>query len=71
MNKSKKIWVKKATSFKDAEEFDLDYYLKMKPSLRLSTVQYLREQYLKIFNKGKTSEYRKGLRRVYKVVKQT
>ena len=43
----KKIWMHKARSFKEAEEFDRNYYLRMGPEERLETVQLLREIYFK------------------------
>jgi hypothetical protein len=63
----KKIWIYKTDSFRKAEEFDTDYYLKMSKSKRLEIVQFLREMYQKI--KGlRNNESRKGLRRVIKVI---
>lgn len=44
----KKIWVNKARSFKEAEEFDIDYYFGMSRAERLADMQYIREIY---FNK--------------------
>jgi hypothetical protein len=61
----KKIWINKANSFKKAQEFDLNYYLKMKPEDRLSIIQFLREEYFRMKN-----EDRKRLRRVIKVIQQ-
>lgn len=61
----KKIWVKKLNSFKEANKFDQDYYLKMSTKERLETIQFLREEFFKI--KGKDAS-RKGLRRIFKVV---
>ena len=65
----KRIWVNKAKSFKEAEEFDRKYYNQMTPEERLSIVQELREMYLKFSRKG-ASKYasRKRLRRVIKVI---
>ena len=65
---SMKIWVNKASSFQEAEEFDLDYYLKMGPRKRLALVQELRERSFKI---GRKHENRKRLRRVLRIIKQT
>ncbi|GAB4410008.1 MAG: hypothetical protein OHK0032_05710 [Thermodesulfovibrionales bacterium] len=59
------IWVKKSVSFKEAEEFDIEYYLSMTPGERIETMQFLREVYYKLKGYGKG---RKGLRRVIKVV---
>lgn len=66
---TQKIWMKKAKSFSEAQEQDLDYYLKMSAQERLEIVQYLREQYPK-FAGVNTSESGKGLRRTVTVVKQ-
>lgn len=74
----KKIWVNKTDSFQKAEEFDEKYNLSLSPEERLSDVQFLREEYLKMnpapqggarVKKGLRSESRKGLRRVLKVIK--
>ncbi|MFH1564085.1 MAG: hypothetical protein ABIF11_11830 [Nitrospirota bacterium] len=63
-----KIWVNKADSFKEAEEFDRNYYLKMTGRERLETVQFLRESYYKLI--GTKNEDRKRLRRVINVIEQ-
>ncbi len=60
----RKIWVKKSNSFKEAQQFDIDYYLSMSPSERLETMQFLREPASKL----KNEKNRKRLRRVIKVV---
>lgn len=39
----KKIWVHKASSFKDAERFDRRYYQAMSPRERVETVDWLRQ----------------------------
>jgi DNA polymerase III delta subunit len=65
----KKVWIHKADSFADAEEFERNYYSKMSPSERLETVQILREVYFKL-KKGSKDESRKGLRRVLKIAEQ-
>lgn len=62
----KKIWIHRANSFEEAEEFDLEYYLEMSGEERLNTLQYLREMYFKI--RGKRNACRKRLRRVIKVI---
>ena len=62
----KKIWVNKANSFKEAEAFDSAYYMKMSKAERISTMQFLREEYRKI--KAPRNENRKRLRRVIKIV---
>ncbi len=66
----KKIWVKKTKSFKSAERFDIEYYLKMSPAQRLELMQILREMYNKI-KFPKINEGRKGLRRSVKIIQQT
>jgi len=63
----KKIWLRKAKSFSEAQEQDIDYYLKMSPQERLETVQFLREQYPK-FARVKLNESRKRLRRTVRIV---
>lgn len=65
----KKIWVHKTDSFRKAEEFDEKYNLSLSPEERLSDVQFLREEYLKM-KKGRRGESRKRLRRVFKIIKQ-
>lgn len=65
----KKIWIRKSASYKEAEEFDREYYLKMTPSERLDIMQYLREIYYKFGRKKKTNG-RARLRRVLKIIKQ-
>ena len=61
----KKIWMKKANSFKEAAEFDSAYYAKMSKAERIDTMQFLREIYLKF--KAPRNENGKRLRRVIKV----
>ena len=63
----KKIWINKTNSFKEAEQFDENYYLSMSREQRLEIVQFLREQYFKI--RSRQSESRKGLRRFIRVIK--
>lgn len=60
MKMKKKIWIHRAGSFKEAADFDLEYYLSMSPAERLDTVQYLREIHCKI-GKGRRHARRKGL----------
>jgi len=51
-------------------EDEIEYWLKVPPEEKLSIAQELREQYIKLFNKQKLyDESRKGLRRVYKIIK--
>ena len=63
-----KWWIRKAKSFKEAEEFDDEYYRKMPPEDRLSDIQFCRQMYFKL-KRINIDEIRKGLRRFYKVVK--
>ena len=65
-----KIWIRKAKSFSEAREQDMDYYLKMSAKERLEIVQFLREQYSK-FAGDYASENGKRLRRTITVVQQT
>lgn len=67
----KKIWVHKAKSFKEAEEFDRNYYLQMSPQERLDIMQQLRRIYYK-FPKGGKAGYghRARLQRVVRIVEQ-
>jgi hypothetical protein len=45
----KKIWVHKTNSFAEAQEFEDLYYLSLTPTKRLETVQFLREEYKKLW----------------------
>jgi len=63
-----KWWIRKAKSFKEAEEFDDEYYRRMPPEDRLSDMQLCRQMYFKLKHIN-IDEVRKGLRRFYKVVK--
>ncbi|MBA7611129.1 hypothetical protein ES703_18348 [subsurface metagenome] len=77
----KKVWMHKTDSFQKAEKFEEGYYLSLSPKERLGEVQFLREEYFKLkpFKESKgshgigrnSSESRKRLRRVLKVIKQT
>lgn len=62
----KRIWMKKIGSFKEAQDFDEEYYFSLSRAERLEIVQFLRETYRK-FRRGKC-ENRKGLRGFIKVV---
>ena len=66
---AQRIWMKKATSFAEAQCQDLEYYLMMSAQERLEIVQYLREQYQK-FAGVNTNEGGKGLRRTVRVVQR-
>jgi predicted Fe-S protein YdhL (DUF1289 family) len=47
---------------------EIDYWSSISPEEKLSILQDLREQYIKLFNKQDLyNESRKGLRRVYKI----
>lgn len=51
-------------------EDDIEYWKKIPPEEKLNQIQLLREQYVKLFNRQKLyNESRKGLRRIYKIVK--
>ena len=62
-----KIVINKAKSFKEAQEWQDNYYMSKTAKERLSDVQICRENYFKIkrINAG-----RKRLRRVFRIVKQ-
>ena len=66
---SQKIWVKKTSSFSEAQDQDMQYYLNMSAQERLETVQFLREQYFK-FNGIIPYESGKRLRRIVRVVQK-
>lgn len=63
----KKIWIKKFSSFKEAEDFDDEYYCKETPQQRLNDIQLCREIYFKLKNIN-INESRKRLRRVFRIV---
>lgn len=59
-------------SKEEAEKADISYWKEKSPEEKLEAIQYLREQWIdKFHNQDKYNESRKGLRRVYKVVKRT
>ncbi len=62
-------WVKKFSSFAEAEIFNRNYYAGMTPTQRLETMQFLRDIYYKFT--GQKHETGKRLRRIIKVIKQT
>lgn len=64
----KKIWIHKARSFKEAEDFEDRYYRAKSPSERLSDMQFCREAYFKM--KGRAHAGRRGLRRVIRIIQQ-
>ena len=63
----KKIWVRKFNSFKEENKADIKYYSSKTPEERLSDIQFCREQFPKL--RG-NNENGKGLRRVFKIIKQ-
>ena len=66
----KKIWVNKADSFSDAEQFEESYYSEMLPSEKLDTIQWLREEYFRSQKMEISNEGGRRLRRVFKIIKQ-
>jgi len=65
----REIWINKANSFEDAQEFDTAYYLNLTSAERVETVQVLREAHFKL-NGLFRRENGKRLRRVLRVIKQ-
>ena len=65
----KKIWVNIAKSFKEAQDFDNAYYLRLSSAERVESVQFLREEYFKSHGL-KQREDGKRLRRVFRIIKQ-
>jgi len=65
----KKVWINRAKSFKNAQDFDSAYYLSLSSTDRVETVQILREEYFKSHGL-KFREDGKRLRRVFRVIKQ-
>ena len=65
----KKIWVNRANSFEQAQDFDNEYYSSLSSTERVENVQILREEYFKTHGM-KFREDGKRLRRVFKVIKQ-
>ncbi len=64
------IWINKAKSFGEAQDFDTAYYLNLSSTERIETVQVLREAHFKstgLFRR----ENGKRLRRVLRIIKQT
>jgi hypothetical protein len=61
----------KLLSREEAEQENISYWKSKTPEERLSHLQDLREQNIKLFNKTNAyHEARKGLRRVYRVIKR-
>lgn len=65
--KKNRIWIRKASSHREAGEFERRYYSRMTREERIGLVQELRESYFKISGRAK-NESGKRLRRVVKVV---
>ena len=65
----KKIWVNIAKSFKETQDFDNAYYLRLSSTERVESVQFLREDYIKSHGL-KLREDGKRLRRVFRIIKQ-
>jgi len=64
---TKKVWLNKARSFKEAQKFDAAYYLKLSSKERIEMIQVLREAHFK--SKGLYPvEDGKRLRRVVKII---
>lgn len=60
----------KAIYQSNAEKQDIEFWKKVSSEEKLSTVQYLREQYIYLFNKqDEYDESRKRLRRFYRIIK--
>ncbi len=62
----------KKYNLKDPEQYvdEIEYWKKITPEEKLSILQELREQYIKLFNKQELyNESRKGLRRFHKITK--
>ena len=54
----------------EAEKQDIEFWKNVSIEEKLSTVQYLREQYINLFNKqDEYAESRKRLRRFYRIIK--
>jgi len=64
----KKIWVNKAKSFEEAQDFDNSYYLSLSSTERVESVQILREEYFKSHGL-ESREDGKRLRRVFRIIK--
>ena len=55
----------KKTSFEESDKADIEYWKQKSPEEKLDVLQYLREEYYILKN-----ESRKGLQRVYRIIKQ-
>ena len=64
--------VKEAKSMyqSDDEKLDIIFWKQVSSEEKLSTIQFLREQYINLFNKqDEYAESRKRLRRFYRIIK--
>ena len=72
MDSNKILLSIKKTSFEETEETDVLFWQSKSSEERLTVLQELREQYIKLFNKQmEYNESRKRLRRVFKIIKLT
>ena len=72
MNSNKILFSIKKTSFEEAQNEDVLFWQSKSSEERLTVLQELREQYIKLFNKQtEYNESRKRLRRVFKIIKRT
>ncbi len=72
MNSNKILFSIKKTSYGEAEEANVLFWQSKSSEERLTVLQELREQYIKLFNKQtEYNESRKRLRRVFKIIKRT
>lgn len=62
------VWIHKTHSFKDANDFDVRYYLAMSRRRRLETMQFLRDLTLTLRHDRFHGRGRKRLRRVITVL---
>ena len=54
----------------DDEKLDIIFWKQVSSEEKLSTIQFLREQYINLFNKqDEYAESRKRLRRFYRIIK--
>ena len=65
----KTIWVNKANSFEEAQEFDAAYYRRLSAKERVEAIQHLREAHFKSTGM-QINENGKRLRRVFRIIEQ-
>ena len=70
MSSMRKIWINRAKNYKEASEFDSEYYSNMSANERLEIVQYLRNIYKNFETGGLHGKNRKRLQRTIKIIKQ-